>query len=1029
MRHTLRTLSLLSLAFAACGDDDALNESTPADANGAEFGTPDPGAPDPGDEADAAGDSADSADADEPIDLDTDGDGLTDVEEEELGTDPEDEDSDDDGFWDGWEVAEGTNPNDDGDVPELVLPDGPVYALEMTGLDEPEGLRDLFNAALSAVPPVIMFAEGLTDGVDDDPVRFVGGLGVRIEPGDDDEWGTSDDLFGLGFSSRNQLDGSFFIDVSGNVINRMAFAEEELVVLDLTSISPLTRGIRFRLHDADFGGELRDGMDLFVEVSLGGSLYEEEIRAILASDAIPIPLDPDQIWRDMDPDGDGIGEFRLLFSGYRVQVNDYTFDDSNADPEPREPGACCPDDVAFGDGTSDNPGTPIDDLLVIQSQGVQPHEEDLVARAIAILVDDPEVALVATFRLDEDGERVYSVYTSDGETVFRRVREIDEDGGVTRTLYVVDEEASSGEDRLARGDYTDLGTYETMLEAGENPAETVYESIGYTSADDPRLAFIPEEDVTYPYGYERLAQRLDDPRAGDLLIERVSWSGRCCGHHGSLASLQSRSVFVVAGPGVYDASNGPESDGYAIESLPMDGDPLDALFYDGPARAVDVAPTILAALGGSLTQGIGPDGRFRDDVLLSWQDGNILTAVYESGESILEDAPADYAVLIINDGLTSNELIRSALDEDMALDGYRELLARGVTYRHGMITNFPSVTFPSHNVIGSGAWSGHNGMIGNRWYNRDIASTSFPISEIVGTERLFGSAHPNMPVETLFEAIHRTFGDYDPGAGVDTIITASINDPSSRGATFSTLENRRPEGFDIPRGASEVRIGEEIFAMPDVPLTDVEGIADNATVLNFAALYQDPDIPIPTFTMLNLSLTDGGGHAYGPNGDRFREHVLPVTSRRIELLLEVLREVGILDQTLIVLTADHGMELGDDNRSGSTTNELSGAGFSFVSSGADIYFLMLDVDVDPAEVEAGAAEELTITVTNIDTGEPVVAATVDVLAGGEGDGAATDAEGVAVLEVTVDAEAADLQLAVSHARFNDRVIVMPLAAE
>ncbi|MBT3221395.1 MAG: hypothetical protein HN348_20110 [Proteobacteria bacterium] len=42
---------------------------------------------------------------------DTDGDGLTDVEEERLGTNPEDSDSDDDGFDDGAEIEAETNPN------------------------------------------------------------------------------------------------------------------------------------------------------------------------------------------------------------------------------------------------------------------------------------------------------------------------------------------------------------------------------------------------------------------------------------------------------------------------------------------------------------------------------------------------------------------------------------------------------------------------------------------------------------------------------------------------------------------------------------------------------------------------------------------------------------------------------------------------------------------------------------------------------------------------------------------------------
>lgn len=44
--------------------------------------------------------------------LDTDQDGLTDVEEAELGTDPTKKDTDADNYWDSWEVLEGTDPLD-----------------------------------------------------------------------------------------------------------------------------------------------------------------------------------------------------------------------------------------------------------------------------------------------------------------------------------------------------------------------------------------------------------------------------------------------------------------------------------------------------------------------------------------------------------------------------------------------------------------------------------------------------------------------------------------------------------------------------------------------------------------------------------------------------------------------------------------------------------------------------------------------------------------------------------------------------
>ena len=65
-------------------------------------------------------------------DLDSDGDGLTDVEEEALGTDPMSTDSDGDEFSDSEEVASGTDPTDFLIIPIMV--DGPKGIVPMISL-------------------------------------------------------------------------------------------------------------------------------------------------------------------------------------------------------------------------------------------------------------------------------------------------------------------------------------------------------------------------------------------------------------------------------------------------------------------------------------------------------------------------------------------------------------------------------------------------------------------------------------------------------------------------------------------------------------------------------------------------------------------------------------------------------------------------------------------------------------------------------------------------------------------------------
>ena len=51
----------------------------------------------------------------DPEDDDSDGDGISDSEELDLGTDPTEVDSDGDGYHDNWEVDENTDPTDEDD--------------------------------------------------------------------------------------------------------------------------------------------------------------------------------------------------------------------------------------------------------------------------------------------------------------------------------------------------------------------------------------------------------------------------------------------------------------------------------------------------------------------------------------------------------------------------------------------------------------------------------------------------------------------------------------------------------------------------------------------------------------------------------------------------------------------------------------------------------------------------------------------------------------------------------------------------
>ncbi len=143
---------------------------------------------------------------DDDLNLDSDGDGLTDSEEMELGTDPLDPDTDRDGLWDGAELKWGTDPLDpdsDGDGledGEEVTPGDDGYLTDPLDPDsDGDGLEDGHEVSVTLTRPDVFDTDGdgLGDGAE---LEGVGGHvtdpldpdsdGDGLDDGDEHEHGT-----------------------------------------------------------------------------------------------------------------------------------------------------------------------------------------------------------------------------------------------------------------------------------------------------------------------------------------------------------------------------------------------------------------------------------------------------------------------------------------------------------------------------------------------------------------------------------------------------------------------------------------------------------------------------------------------------------------------------------------------------------------------------------------------------------------------------------------------------------------------
>lgn len=975
----------------ACGDDDGAGRDTIAPDTTNDTDVRVDGndvAPDTFEDDTAEDDSGDdTADAqdDTAAPGDQDGDGLSDAEEAALGTDPTLADSDGDGYWDGWEQAAGSDPLDALATPALTLPEGAPYILDLVDILEPTLLRSFLGSILDRWPPILLFVEP----GEGDAVTVAGGIAERASLGPDDAPGTADDEYALELGSLDPATGEFQVRLAGTRVGDQLVAEADQVVIDLSNISELVKGVRLRVEDVTFEATFVDGGERLAPTRLAGILSRAGVEELLETADLPLPIDVETAMEILDPDGDGIITVDIALEGRPAIASGWMLT-PEVEPLPRDPGACCPELLDVGD--------PIDPALVIVDQGLQPSEEAIGAAVVARALGNPDVLdFIATQRV-VDGERRIYVYSPRGHIYFVRDRTIvdRQPATVYRTYLLADAGALEGESidqgdarsPLANQDPTVLSDYASFLAAGEPFAPNAdYEALGYAPGDE-RLRRVAPGAISYPFAYERLAAIFDDPRTGDFVIQKVSYAGSR-GDHGHLSALQSRSPLIVSGAGVVRAGE-QGGDGWSLDCVGACTEAsTELLVREEAARIVDVAPTVAKALGVQPITGVGPHGFLADDVYLAWQDGRPLDAV-------LTGATPRHAIIIINDGLTSMELLHQAFDPARDLDAYRELMARGVTYRHGAITNFPSNTYPSHNVVGSGAYSGHHGLVDNGFYEREVAAAFEPIVELFGTEKFIGSAQRGLPMETLHQAVLRSFGGIwhkttNPGG----VLTASLNDPSTFGAPLATLERRVPDGYEVPDAVDELTLGGTTYTYPEAGLTDAEGLLDNSTVTNAYGLFiANPKrgIPIPRYAIINFSATDGAGHHAGPHGDEEREKVLRATNLRLRMLIEILKEAGIWEETLVVLTADHGMELMDPSVRGDALAGLS-PDIGLFRQHAFVYLKQLAVSFDGLD---GA--DVTVTVTDSDGGAPIGGATVAITRGeGELARGVTDAYGQVVL--------------------------------
>ncbi|MEX0800003.1 MAG: alkaline phosphatase family protein [Dehalococcoidia bacterium] len=627
-------------------------------------------------------------------------------------------------------------------------------------------------------------------------------------------------------------------------------------------------------------------------------------------------------------------------------------------------------------------------------QGLDANQEESGNRAIVALLTDPErghhTDLAITYREGADGQGAYEVWSKRGMVRFQR--SYAEDGAQTGGRppgYAYSVIERIGEDPIANQDPTALATLAEELEAGAKSGH---------SGTDPARAFVEPEQLSYPLALERIAQLFDSPNAPDIAVNPKSYAfGRQPGQHGSLDVVQSRAPLVFSGPGVKPGMT------------------------DTICAQVDVAPTLAQLLGLPLIDGRDASGRTSSergappDVYLKRQDGRPIDAILDIDSNGEPRTRPERVYIMLLDGLSNTELQERLEKDAESIPNLQRLIEGGVMFRFGTTVNFPSITWPSHNALGTGAWCGHHDIVNPAYYLREKREAIAPQALQFETGRYL-----NPEVETLFEAVHRAFGKWDGSSGA---LTASINEPCSRGAGHSTLERRIVGDVDRIKEFSRAHYEDTSRRWKEdgqegvyrYSRTDTQGLGQAVM------LFGDEDHPPPTLTYHEFTITDAVGHDYGPHAEAIRDALIE-TDRRIGEILSLLDRRGLFESTLFVVTTDHGMAPIATSLSADPVRAVLDAGLKAVVPSPLVYLLDMDVAVEPAP----DGRTVTVTVLENDADErgeqpPVADAEVKVIEGAQVLAESrTDAFGVAGLLLPVDIDPALLVVSVHSEKLNPR---------
>ena len=225
------------------------------------------------------------------------------------------------------------------------------------------------------------------------------------------------------------------------------------------------------------------------------------------------------------------------------------------------------------------------------------------------------------------------------------------------------------------------------------------------------------------------------------------------------------------------------------------------------------------------------------------------------------------AVIFVVDGLNAR-IFEEMLDAG-ELPATRKYFADRGLYAPRAVANTPSVTMANLTSLVTGQWPGHHGVVGINWFDRN---------------RLIWRDYETIAQKNTLDGDYAAANLYEQFPQ-ETTVSAFFQ--AHRGAT-KFLENRISSGPPFLFGRYE--------------------FVDRVTLhrLHVMAEIARSRGRFPAVTICYLLAPDFRAYAHGVESRRYRDAIRH-TDRQIGRVLGDLRQAGLLEKLLIVLTSDHGM--------------------------------------------------------------------------------------------------------------------------